>query len=85
MDDGITQMKKTEDVKMIECCGNCERYTYEGKDKKGYCDWYGSYYYPTDSCSHFKEGDENVSEVQVHAFLLQLAVFTRDYQTIVLN
>jgi len=47
---------------MIECCGNCERYTYEGKDKKGYCDWYRSYYYPTDSCSHFKEGDENVRE-----------------------
>ena len=47
---------------MIECCGNCERYTYEGKDRKGYCDWYRSYYYPTDSCSHFREGEENVRE-----------------------
>ena len=47
---------------MIECCGNCEMYTYEGKDRKGHCDWYRSYYYPTDSCSHFREGEENVTE-----------------------
>ena len=46
---------------MIECCGNCENYTYEGKDRKGFCDWYRSYYYPTDSCSHFRDGEENVT------------------------
>ena len=47
---------------MIECCGNCEYYDYEGKNRKGHCEWYKAYYYPDDSCSHFKEGEENVTE-----------------------
>ncbi len=48
---------------MIECCGNCAKYTYEGKNSKGHCTEFGSYYYPTDSCSRFEEGDEeNVTE-----------------------
>ena len=49
--------------RMLECCGNCMYYEYEGKDRKGHCDWYKSYYYPEDSCSHFREGnEENVTE-----------------------
>lgn len=63
---------------MLECCGNCERYTYEGKDRKGHCDYYGSYYYPTDSCSHFKEGEENVREGSSGScFLPQPAVLSK--------
>lgn len=48
---------------MYECCGNCDWYTYEGEDKKGSCRKIGCDYYPTDYCSHYKEGDtENVEE-----------------------
>lgn len=33
-------------------CGGCTYYDFEGDDRKGYCSWYKSYYYPGDSCSH---------------------------------
>lgn len=46
---------------MLDVCGNCSAYTYEGKNSKGYCSYYHSYYYPTErACSSFEEGTENV-------------------------
>jgi len=38
-------------------CGNCQEYEFEGDSYKGFCNWYGSYYYPDDSCSHQKNID----------------------------
>ncbi len=50
-------------MRMLECCGNCEYYEYEGKDRKGHCSKYGSYFYPDDCCSKYREGNvENVTE-----------------------
>lgn len=37
-------------------CKSCDYYDYEGPDTKGYCEYYKSYYYPTDYCSHEKNG-----------------------------
>lgn len=36
-------------------CDTCAYYDYEGENKKGYCSWYRSYYYPDDRCDHWKE------------------------------
>lgn len=33
-------------------CGSCRHYEFAGDNKKGFCTWYGSYYYPDDNCSH---------------------------------
>lgn len=33
-------------------CGGCTNYDFQGDNVKGYCSWYGAYYYPGDSCSH---------------------------------
>ena len=33
-------------------CGNCEFYEFSSGNSKGFCSWYGSYYYPDESCSH---------------------------------
>lgn len=38
-------------------CGTCKYYQYEGQDTKGYCNWYKSYYYHSDSCNHWEESD----------------------------
>ena len=54
---------------MIECCGNCEWYTYEGENRKGSCGYYGDSYYPSDSCRHFREGEEHVTESKGGCFL----------------
>ena len=34
-------------------CGNCEHYEYAGYETKGYCDKYGNYCWPDDSCSSY--------------------------------
>ncbi len=36
-------------------CGSCEYFRFEGDNRKGYCDYFGTYYYPTESCYHYKE------------------------------
>lgn len=36
-------------------CDTCAYYDFEGENKKGYCSWYRSYYYPDDRCDHWKE------------------------------
>lgn len=37
-------------------CASCEYYDYNEKwGLKGYCTWYKTYYYPEDTCSHYKE------------------------------
>jgi len=38
-------------------CGSCREFEYKGRNTKGYCNWYGAYYYPDDSCSHWKQSD----------------------------
>lgn len=35
-----------------EQCGGCTFYDFQGDNSRGYCSWYGSYYYPGDSCDH---------------------------------
>lgn len=42
-------------------CGGCIEYDYQGDNKKGYCSWYKSYYYPGDSCSHQKPREQSSS------------------------
>ncbi len=34
-------------------CGSCKEYSFEGDNKKGYCSYYRSYFYPDDSCQHY--------------------------------
>lgn len=41
-------------VEYEEQCGNCIEFDYKGSNRKGYCSWYKSYYYPGDSCNHQK-------------------------------
>lgn len=48
-------------------CGSCRNYEYEGKDTKGYCSYYRSYYYPDDSCSHWDQS--NTCESSTGCFL----------------
>lgn len=40
---------------MSNKCVSCGNYTYEGENLKGYCSYYGGYYYPNDSCSHWDD------------------------------
>lgn len=55
---------------MLYVCGNCSNYTYDGDNRKGYCAYYRSYYYPTESaCSSFDEGTENVWRSGTDCFL----------------
>lgn len=42
----------------INQCGSCINYEFEGDNRKGYCEWYKAYYYPTDSCNHQKSRNE---------------------------
>lgn len=42
-------------------CGSCANYTYEGNNSKGYCSYYGTYYWPDDSCSHWKSSGSSGS------------------------
>lgn len=35
-------------------CGSCANYEYAGSNSQGYCSYYGTYYYPDDSCSHWE-------------------------------
>ena len=44
---------------MTGFCKNCDRFTYEGEDTKGHCSWYGSYYYPYNSCDHWTDGNSD--------------------------
>lgn len=37
-------------------CGTCEYFKFEGNHTKGYCSWFGSYYWDDDSCNHWREG-----------------------------
>lgn len=36
-------------------CGSCKEYSFEGDNKKGYCSYYRSYFYPDDRCDHYDE------------------------------
>ena len=36
-------------------CGSCDYYRFEGEYKKGYCSWYKTYYYPDETCNHYRE------------------------------
>lgn len=36
-------------------CGACKYFEYEGDNSKGYCNYYGAYYWPDDSCKHYDE------------------------------
>ena len=38
-------------------CGSCAEFEYEGENTKGHCNRFGAYYYPDDSCRHWKEAD----------------------------
>ena len=38
-------------------CGSCTSYSFEGDNSKGYCSYYGSYYYPGDTCSHYSSSN----------------------------
>ena len=39
-------------------CKNCKHYDENERwGGKGYCSWYGSYYYEDDNCSHFSKKD----------------------------
>lgn len=49
-------------------CGSCKNYEYEGENSKGYCSYYRSYYYPDDSCGHWKLS-ENASSTSSNCFL----------------
>lgn len=42
-------------------CGNCVYYDFKGDNYKGHCSYYGSYYYPGDSCSHQKKRESTSS------------------------
>ena len=42
-------------------CGSCANYEYAGSNSKGYCSYYGTYYYPDDSCSHWERGSNTYS------------------------
>ena len=35
-------------------CGSCQFFEFAGSQLKGYCEWYKTYYYPDDSCSHYR-------------------------------
>ncbi len=35
-------------------CGKCVEFQFFGENKKGYCNWYHTYYFPTDTCTHQK-------------------------------
>lgn len=39
---------------LMSSCKSCKYYDYEGDNRKGYCEYYKSYYYPSDSCDHWK-------------------------------
>lgn len=37
-------------------CGSCKYFEWDGCDySKGYCAWYKTYYYPSDSCDHWDD------------------------------
>ena len=38
-------------------CGSCKYYEFEGNNQKGYCSYYRSYYWDTDSCKYYEEGE----------------------------
>lgn len=42
-------------------CGACKEFEFEGNDKKGYCRRYRSYYWDTDTCSHYDEDEQRLA------------------------
>lgn len=50
-------------------CGSCINYSYEGENSKGYCSYYRSYYYPSESCNHWEEGETENSGSSAGCFL----------------
>lgn len=65
-------------------CGNCINYDFKGDDRKGHCSWYGSYFYPGDSCSHQKPR-RNSSESSCYITTVVCDLLGKDDNCIALN
>ena len=53
-------------------CGGCIYYDFQGDNYKGHCSYYGSYYYPGDSCSHQKPRESSSSSCYITTIVCNL-------------